>query len=254
MQGQKGTDYSTYRFLPKELARGIAEGMAAGAAMVWLCYRSAWFLPLLLPVTAVYLRMKRQSLAAARRMKMNLHFKDFLSSLHTGMTAGYSLENGVRAAERDLERLYGGSDPLVLELREIVRQMSFQQPAELLFRDLGSRSGVEDIRSFGEVLMIAKRTGGDMGEILQSAWRNLCEKIDTREEIETILASRRYEQQVMSMMPAGILLYLQISFGGFMDPLYGNPAGILVMTGCLLMWTASFLWGRHMVQNAVSQL
>ncbi len=185
---------------------------------------------------------------------MNLHFKDFLASLHTGMAAGYSLENGVRSAERDLERLYGGSDPLVMELREIVRQMSFQQPAESLFRDLGNRSGVEDIRSFGEVLMIAKRTGGDMGEILQSAWRNLCEKIDTREEIETILASRRYEQQVMSMMPAGILFYLQVSFGDFMEPLYGNPAGILVMTGCLLVWTTSFLWGRHMVQNAVMQL
>lgn len=254
MQRRKGTDYRTYRFSAKELTRAIAEGTAAGAVIIWLCYRSMRFLPLLVPVTAAYLLLKRQSLAAARRMQMNLHFKEFLSSLHTGMAAGYSLENGVRAAERDLEKIYGGDDPLVLELKEIVRQMSFQRPAEVLFRDLGNRSGVEDIQSFGEVLMIAKRTGGDMGEILESAWRNLCEKIDTREEIETVLASRRYEQQVMSMMPAGVLLYLQVSFGDFLDPLYGNTAGVLVMTACLLVWTASWLWGRHMVQNAISQL
>lgn len=254
MKQQEKTDYGTWRFSGKEYVRRLAEGAGIGLLIVWLCYRSFLALPLVLPVMWIYVRMKRRSLSAARRRQMNLHFRDFLTSLHTGMAAGYSLENAVRSAARDLEQLYGRADPLGVELREIVRQISFRKPAEQLFRDLGDRSRVEDIESFGEVLMIAKRTGGDMGEILQAALRNLCEKIDTREEIETVLASRRYEQQVMSVMPAGILLYLQVSFGGLMDPLYGNPAGAGIMTACLLLWTASFFWGRHMVENAIAVL
>ena len=248
------TDYSTYHFSPRERLRTLAEGTAIGLCIVWLCYRSLWALPLLVPVTAIYARLRKRSLAAARRFRMNLHFRDFLSALHTGMAAGYSLENGIRSAARDLEHLYGPADPLVYELREIVRQMSFQRPVEVLFRDLGRRSHVEDIGSFGEVLLIAKRTGGDMGEILQTAWRNLCGKIDTREEIETVLASRRYEQQIMSLMPAGILVYLRIAFGDFLDPLYGSLAGAAVMTACLLLWTAAWLWGRYLVEHAVSAL
>ena len=248
------TDYSTYRFSPGEWLRTAGEGAGIGLFIVWLCYRSVWALPLLLPVMLVYIRARSRTFSAARRFRMNLHFRDFLASLHTGMAAGYSLENGIRSAARDLEHLYGQEDPLAAELREIIRQMSFQRPAEVLFRDLGRRSQVEDIVSFGEVLMIAKRTGGDMGEILQTAWRNLCEKIDTREEIETVLASRRYEQQVMSLMPAAILLYLRAAFGDFLDPLYGNAAGAAVMTACLLLWAAAWLWGRHLVEHAISQL
>lgn len=250
----RGTDYRTWQFSPPEMARTVSEGLAAGLLIVWLCYRSLYALPVLVPVLVIYIQIKKRTLAEQRRMKMNLHFRDFLSSLHTGMAAGYSLENGVRSAAKDLERLYGPRDPLVCEMKEIVRQMGFQRPAEFLLRDLGKRSHVEDICSFGEIIMIAKRTGGDMGRILETAWRNLCEKIDTREEIEAVLAARRYEQQIMSLMPAGILVYLRISFGGFMDPLYGNPAGTVVMTGCLLLWLLAWIWGRRLVDQAVSQL
>ena len=250
----KKTDYGTYRMSGRELLRYSCEGILAGVFITWLCYRSLRAMWITVPVTILFLLRTRRMLSVRRQWEMNLHFKDFLSSLHTGMAAGYSLENAVRAAARETGVLYGKKDPLVLELQEIVRQMSFQKPVEQLFRDLGRRSHVEDIASFGEVLMIAKRTGGDMGSILRAAWKNLCEKIDTREEIETVLAARRYEQQIMSLMPAGILLYLKISFGDFLDPLYGNPAGILIMTACLLLWTGAFVWGENMVEHAISRI
>ena len=242
-------DYAVYRFSAREWLKYSLTGAGIGLFIVWICYHSVFFLPVAAAAAAVYLREKRRQLARERRMTLRSHFSDFLSALHTSMAAGCSLENGILAAAEDLERLYGPEDVLCRELSEIGRQMEFRKPAEQLLRDLGRRSHVEDIRYFGEVLVIAKRTGGNMAELLQSTWRSLCGKIDTAREIESMTAARRYEHSVMSVMPAAIVLYMRLTFDGFAEKMYGGPAGILLMTACLGVYLAALFWGRKMTEG-----
>ncbi len=247
--GRPKIDYDRYVFSRKEWLRYGAAGTAAGVLLVWLVYYRLAALPAAGVTAAVYLVMTARRLGAERRKRLQYHFRDFLSALHTSLAAGYSMENAVRSAASDIQKLYGEADLLTRELKNIVRQMSYQRPEEQLFRELGERSGAEDIRSFGEILMIAKRTGGSMDHVLESTWRNLCEKIDTEKEIDALVAAKRYEQQLMSLMPAGVILYLKIGFHGFLDQMYGNTTGVLVMSACLGLYLAAFFLGRHMTEH-----
>lgn len=245
------TDYRVYTFSPVELLKYGFIGMLLGVCVVWLCYHSVFAAPVAVPVTIVYVLAKKKQKREERQRLLNYHFRDFLSSLHTNLLAGYSLENGVRMSASDLAKLYGRRDPLAAELKDITGQMRFGKPVEQMFLELGTRSGVEDIMNFSEVLVIAKRTGGDMSHILESTWRNICEKIDTRQEIDTVTASRRYEQSIMSFMPAGIILYMRVTFEGFSDKIYGNPAGAVLMTFCLILYAGAFAAGRKMCRIEV---
>ena len=235
----------------KEFLTALLWGCGLGGFVVWICYRSFWGFPLAAVIAGVYVRMKREELAWKRKQLLHYHFRDFLAALHTAMLAGYSVENGVKQAAKDLERLYGSSDVLCVELHDILRQMHFQKPVEVLFRDLGRRSGLEDIRNFAGILSIAKRTGGNMNMILQCTWRNLCGKIDTKQEIDTMIAARKYEQKLMSLMPAGIILYLRLTFQGFIERMYGNPAGVLVMTVCLGVYAGAYFFGKKLTDIRV---
>lgn len=245
------TDYRVYTFSPVELLKYGCVGMLLGVCVVWLCYHSLFAAPVAVPVMIVYVLAKKRQKREERQRLLNYHFRDFLSSLHTNLLAGYSLENGVRMSASDLAKLYGRRDPLAAELKDITGQMRFGKPVEQLFLELGTRSGVEDIMNFSEVLVIAKRTGGDMSHILESTWRNICEKIDTRQEIDTVTASRRYEQSIMSFMPAGVILYMRVTFEGFSDKIYGNPAGAVLMTFCLILYAGAFAAGRKMCKIEV---
>ena len=245
------TEYSRYRFSLKEWISTLAAGAGAGAAVVWICYSSWYALPVMIPVMLVVIRMRRQSLCKERIRTLEVHFREFLSSLYSNLAAGYSLENSVRTTEADLEKLFGAADPLVQELKQICREISIQIPVERLFYDFGIRSCSEDIRSFGEVLMIVKRTGGSMDQVLKTCRRTIGDRIDTRQEIETVIAAKRYEQRLMSLMPAGIILYLRLSFGSFMDCLYGNITGVLIMTAALAVYLAAFYLGTKMVKIEV---
>lgn len=243
------TVYTRYRFTMKEIFRYVFTGAVIGSVIVWLVYHSLVAVPLAAVTASVYLIMTNRRLCLERQKNLQYHFRDFLASLHTAMAAGYSLENAVRSASSDLEKLYGPEDDLVRETKDMLWQMSYQRPVEQLFRELGNRSGVEDIRQFGEILMIAKRTGGNMDQVLESTWRNLSEKIDTAREIDALVAAKRYEQKLMSLMPAGVILYLKLAFPGFLDGMYGNLTGAAIMTVCLGVYLGAFFLGRHMTDS-----
>ena len=250
--GKSGkTDYDNYRFSIREWILTLLAGVCAGVTVVWICYSTPLALPLVIPLTYVVCRLRKKQLRDRRILLLEAHFREFLSSLYSNLAAGYAIENSVRIAGQDMEKLYGREDPLVQELTQICRELSLQIPVEKLFYDFGVRSCSEDIRSFGEVLMILKRTGGSMDKVLKTCRSTISDRIDTRQEIETMIAAKRYEQRLMSLMPAGIILYLRLSFGSFMDCLYGNLTGAAIMTAALCIYLAAFYLGMRMVRIEV---
>ena len=90
-----------------------------------------------------------------------------------------------------------------------------------------------------------------MSGIIQTSARMLGDKIDIKKEIETTLAAKKAEQMVMSLMPAGIILYLKLTSPGFLGVLYGNPFGIAAMTLCLGIYGFSYWLGRKIVDIEV---
>ena len=128
-------------------------------------------------------------------------------------------------------------------------QLRLQIPVEKLFEELGQRSGVEDIKNFAEVLAIAKHTGGRLDKIVEDAGRTIRERIETLQEMDAAQASRRYEQQIMSLAPVGIILYLRLSFRGFIEQLYGNILGVVFMSICLGVYLLALWIGKRMVQT-----
>ena len=186
-----------------------------------------------------------------RRKKLNEQFRDALNALNVAIQAGYSVENAVCACVGDLEKLYPPNADILEEFRFIENQLYLSVPVEELFLDLGRRTGIEDIRNFGAVFQTAKRTGGDMTVVIQKVSRMLGDKIDVQKEIQAVLAAKKYEQTIMSLMPAGIIAYMQLSSPGYLEPLYGNTLGIVLMTVCLAVYVFAFFLGRKIISIQV---
>ena len=186
-----------------------------------------------------------------KKKEAELPVKDALTSLSVAVQAGYSVESAIKTCVRDLERLYGKGADIVEEFRYIESQQHISVPLEELFLDLGSRSQVEDIENFASVFYTAKRTGGDMNRVIQKVARMLGDKIDVKKEIEATLAAKKSEQMIMSLMPAGIIMYLQLTSPGFLSVLYGNPFGIAAMSICLAIYATAYWLGRKIVDIEV---
>ena len=74
------------------------------------------------------------------------------------------MEQGVTECRERDGTAFGNGDDLVRELRYMESQMQVGVPVEQLFWNLGQRSGVEEIRNFGDIFLIARRSGGNLRE------------------------------------------------------------------------------------------
>ena len=99
--------------------------------------------------------------------------------------------------------------------------------------------------------MFAKRSGGDFPGIIRSTVRKLTESMEVEQEIAAVLAGKKLEGKIMNGMPLFMLAYLNLTSGDFLDALYGNLFGMLVMSGALLGYFAALKLSEHILDIRV---
>lgn len=238
-------NYDAYRFSRKEWIGYLFAGVTGYGVLCLLLYDSFWPLVCLPGALPAYLRLVRKGCREKRKRRLQEMFIPAAEAFVVALRAGYSAETALKESRRDMQRLAGEREWLVREFIYMEKQMSVSVPLEKLFLDLAVRSGVEDIAQFAQVFAAGKRTGGDLDGILTRTVRHMKQKQETQKDIEAEVASRRMEQNIMSMVPFGILLYLRLSSPEYMEVLYETMAGRAAMTVCLGLYLVSWLWGRR---------
>lgn len=243
------TDYGTYVYTKRELVKYGLGGSVTGFLFLMLFYDNMIICGIFtVPTVIIFLKYYRKVLAEKRRWELTVQFKDAMESLVAGLAAGYSLENAVWEARKDLALMYSEEDLIIREFEYITGRMELNVPVEVLLQELGARSGSEDIMTFGEILVTARRTGGNLVQIMRQTAANITEKIEIRREIETVISGKKLESVCMTAVPLLMIVYLRICSPGFLDPLYNNIPGAAIMTAALAVYVISFLWGQKIMK------
>ena len=244
--------YTDYCFSKREKVRYGAIGMGIGSMTAVLFFNHI-FAVILLAFAGGFLFLKYYCRVLAKRQQeiLVLQFKDAMESMISALSAGYSLENSVFETQKDLALMYRKEDLIMREFDYFVTQVRLHVPVEKLMMDLGERSGMEDIKVFSEILITARKTGGNLVKIMKRTAENISQKIETKREIETVIAGKKMEAGCMNLIPIGIILYLRICSPGFLDPLYGNLPGIMIMTVSLAVYIFAFWWSRKITDISV---
>lgn len=233
-------DYNSYHFSRKEMLQYALQGILIVSILGYLFYQHVIGILLLLPLLYFYLKLKQQSLKTERRWKLNLEFRDGILALSAALEAGYSAENAFSQAKQDLSRIYRKDDLILQEFNYMLNQIHMNMTVEKALEELAVRSGIEDIRSFSEVFISAKRTGGDLIHVIKLTTGMINDKTEVKREIITLVTAKRFEANIMKGIPLFILSYLTLSSPDFLAPLYHNLFGIITMTILLFFYLASY--------------
>lgn len=244
-------DYSEYRLQGREGILCVLEGVGVVILIGYFFYHS-WIACLcLIPVLFLFLKDKKKELAKKRRQELGIQFKDMVLSVAANQKAGYSIENAFRESYRDMEMLYGAKSLICMEIRHIMAGLDNNVVLEKLLYDLGLRSHEPDIMQFADVFYIAKRSGGNMTDILAKTASVIGQKMETDKEIQLMVSAKRMEQKIMNAVPFLIIFYVSSTSRGFFDVLYHNLAGIAVMTACLGFYGAAYRLSKRIVEIEV---
>ena len=198
-----------------------------------------------------FVKERKRTLQKKRAGVMKKQFLDAIQMMASAMQAGYSAENAVKEALKELEKVYEQGEIIIQEFRLISAQLDMSRTLESLFLDFGKRSADEDIRSFAEVLQTARRSGGDLLAVIRNTVWCIRQKQETVQEIETSLSGKVMEQNIMSLIPLFILAYIKLTSPEFLEVMYQNATGTAVMAVCLAVYAGAYFWGRKIVRVEV---
>lgn len=248
---RQSLDYEVYRFSLKEWIFLLCKASGLLMLIGYLFYDTFLVLLLLPLICVLFYVLEKKQKKMQRKQRLIVQFKDAIILLYSFVSTGNTLEQAFIKSETELLLTYSKEDDIVREFSQIHRKLKMNITIEACMDDFAKRSRLEDIENFARVVAIAKRGGGSMSGIIKNSVESIKSKIESENEIQTLISGKSNEFRLMAVIPAAVLLYMRVFSAGFMDVLYGNAFGICFMSVCLCVYGVALYWGFRMTDIQV---
>jgi tight adherence protein B len=155
-----------------------------------------------------YLLRKRR----ARLAKFEEQFPESLEFLGRSMRAGHAFSVSIEMIHSEFR------DPLAGEFRRVYDEQNLGLPLEAALEKLAERVPLMDVHFFVSAVLLQKRTGGNLAELLDKLAYLIRERFKLRGRIRAISAHGRMTGAVLSLIPVavgGIMFYINPSYAQF---------------------------------------
>ncbi|MBQ6281198.1 MAG: type II secretion system F family protein [Oscillospiraceae bacterium] len=212
----------------------------------------SWILDISIPAIVglvagrIFVPTRTKQIRDKNARTLNSQFRDFLEAFNTSIGAGKNVVDSFHAVYDDMRIQFEEDAFIVKELEVILSGMANNFDVEDLMEDLGNRSGNDDIVSFANVFRISYRKGGNLKDTINTTHSILSDKMEIKEEIETMVSASKMEQTVMIFMPVGLIGIMKSMSPDFAAN-FATPAGIASTTIAIGLFIVSYFVGRKIL-------
>ena len=230
-----------YKVSKKEKAVVIMVIFMAIIIISILFYGTIYAVVILLPLGVPIYREQKRRIINKKKKELKVQFKDMLMVMSDSLKTGYSVSNALKESYKDMVSMYGRYSYICEELRIMISKIKLNVREEDIFKDFAKRTGLREAILFSRIFSVAKRTGGNMTEVIGSVTDSIVLKENVREEIEVSTTEKKTEQKIMTLIPMALILYVKMMSPDFLNIMYETNAGRIVMTICLVLYVLAFL-------------
>jgi tight adherence protein B len=177
-----------------------------------------------------------------RRKQFESLLPDTLQLLASTMRAGYSLMQGVEAVSQEV------SEPMGRELRRVVTEARLGRPLEEALDGIASRMESGDFAWAVMAIRIQREVGGNLAELLVTVAETMTERERLRRDVNALTAEGKISAIVLGLLPVGLGLFIYTANPGYMDPLFDETIGKVMLIGSILLALFGFYWMKKIIE------
>jgi len=177
--------------------------------------------------------------------KIEEQFPEALEFVARAMRAGH-------AFSVSLEMLYKEfSEPLSSEFRRTFEEQNLGLPLEVALEKLGKRVPLIDVHFFVSAVLLQKRTGGNLAELLDNLAYLIRERFKLRGTVRAISAHGRISGLVLSMIPVVVAVLMFWTNPEYVMFFVNDPTGKILMVAAVGFQLLGFLSIRKIIDIGV---
>jgi len=162
-------------------------------------------------------------LRTRRRRRFNVQLVDALTNMGNALKSGFSI---IQAMEHVVAN---GESPISEEFGTMLHQTRVGVSFQEAMRNMEQRVGSEDLTLVVLSIETARRTGGNLTEIFANISHTIQERLRIENRIRTLTAQGRLQGIVLSAMPLGLGVVLNLVQPAMFQPFLRSTAGIIVL-------------------------
>jgi len=181
----------------------------------------------------LHVRLKKKK----RMAKFEKQLPEGLGLIARALRAGHAFTSGMKLASDEF------GDPLGPEFEETLDEINFGLSVGDALKNLATRVDCPDLKFFVVSVILQRETGGNLSEILEGLAHLMRERFKFRGKVRVLSAEGRLSAIVLLALPFVLITFLYITQRTFLDPLFYDPigriliyiAGVLMVLGVLLI-------------------
>jgi len=146
-------------------------------------------------------------------------FPDCLEFVSRSMRAGHAFSVAIEMVRREF------SDPLAAEFRRAFEEQNLGQPLEIVLKKLAQRVPSTDVLFFVSAVLVQKRTGGNLAELLDKLATIIRERFKLRARVRALSAQGMMSGRILSAIPAGVGGMMFMANPGYARFFIDDPTG-----------------------------
>ncbi len=186
---------------------------------------------------------------ASRRNKrierIERQFPEALDLMGRAMRAGHAFPSAVKMVAEEM------AEPLGRDFRVLFDEMNYGVPTNEALAHLAERVPVPDVSYFVVAVMIQRESGGNLAELLDKIAVIVRDRLKLLGDVRTLSAEGRLSAIILTALPFGVGLVVNIVNPEFMAVLFTDPAGLRMVGVALFMMLSGILWMRSIIRIRV---
>lgn len=190
MRIQKAVQELVHLARAKTFPLDLAAGIGVLCLVAFIFYDSMVMALVLSPLLLPLLRELSDLHIRQQRKQMTVQFRELMNCVMTNLKAGLSPEHAFLESREDLLFQFGKTSPIAGVLDRMEKGLSNHVPLENILKDVAERVQIEEVSQFAEVFAIAKRSGGNMTEVLGRSVSLISERMEVEAEIQVMVQAK----------------------------------------------------------------
>ena len=168
----------------------------------------------IMPVTLLRGRQKK------RLSKFRDQLPDAIDMLVSAMRAGYSFQAAMKFIGEEV------TEPLGPEFARFYEEQRLGMEVRVALLALQSRVDSLDLKMFVTAVLIQRETGGNLSEVLGNIGSLMRERAALKADIETLTAESKMSARILSLLPLGVFILINLINPEFMKPMLESTGGV----------------------------
>jgi tight adherence protein B len=202
-----------------------------GFALAWLFlpgqYQALAVLPAILAGLLPILHVAR--LRSKRMFKFEEQFPESLEFVARSMRAGHAFSVSLEMLHREFQ------EPLAGEFRRTFEEHNLGLPLDTALQKLSKRVPTLDVHFFVSAVLLQKRTGGNLAEILDKLAYVIRERFKLRGKIRAISAHGRMTGIALSSIPVGVAALMLLTNPDYVTFFLREEIGNYMAAGAVVL-------------------